>query len=740
MKKLAKLAALLAAAALLFGAAGCSGDDDDDPPAKTLEGIKITADDTVKTQYDVGAELDLRTGVKVTAEYSDKSEENVTGKADITATYKDRDEVKPFTTEAKGIFKVTLAAAYEGKEAALKEPITINVGVELVSISMEVVGNVKVTYKQGEPIDPTGIKVTAHYDNESESVLSNSEVEFTATYKDGDEDKPFDTSLEPGKYDNVTLIATYKGKTAKLPATTITIVENDGGEDSGDDDDDGEETYFKSFVASDLSGDIKSEISDDDKTWVITPKSNKTLQKKSVNVTTYDGKTYTARLAANNSQGEGIIKLKIGAGQTKILRVDAGTSQGSITDANPNSLEDGTIKVGGTTWAVHLAASTNYFEVTGGDDGYVAIDLTGEKANIYAITVVDALVDTSKIDRTAEKITYNAPVISLAEGADTNSPLTAEVAKPTKTTTTYTAKADGVAAATTADKNEELTDITLKYSWSKGSEAISEATGLTYTPTTGGVYTFTASYTAEDGKTYSASKSVTVMSNTTYTVTFNAGDGGSFTNEGEGTTKFTVHEGLTLKEEYPDFKEPTPTAPEGNVFTGWKSSAEEITIESPIKQDVTFTAQYGEKPTTTTYTVTAADFTDGVAKIDGMTFTLVGQTEIATQRGQTAINTKGGVSKTDKNISFILEKAGTVTVWFFNHNGSADGRYAIIMNSDGEKKEGEEKTASFTGNLSSLTDELGVKKTVFDNLKADTYYLGSNNGVYITQIEVTVEN
>ena len=252
MKKITRIAALLAAGALLFGAVGCSGDDDGDPPAKTLEGIRITTDNTVKTQYDVGAELDLRTGVKVTAEYSDKSEENVTDRADITATYKDED--KPFTTNATGIFKVTLAAAYEGKEAALEAPITINVGVKLVSISMEVVAvdEVKVTYKQGEPIDSTGIKVTAHYDDESESVLSNSEVEFTATYKDGDEDKPFDTSFAPGKYDNVTLIATYKGKTAKLPAPPITIEKNDPPPEETDPDPT-EKTYAWDFQAADLT-------------------------------------------------------------------------------------------------------------------------------------------------------------------------------------------------------------------------------------------------------------------------------------------------------------------------------------------------------------------------------------------------------------------------------------------------------------------------------------------------------
>ena len=235
MKKLAKLAALLAAAALLFGAVGCSGGDDD-PPAKTLEGIKITADDTVKRQYDVGADLDL-TGITVTAEYSDKSEEDVTGKAEFTATYKDADGTdKPFDTKTEGIFNVTLTAAYGGKTDSL-DPCEITVGdgnpdADLDSIRIDVdEAAVKTEYKQNEAFNLNnlaGITVKAVYKdadgNETEQDVTSSAT-FTATHGEGEGKETFDTSLEIGTYE-VTLTATFRGET-DFVITHITIVEND---------------------------------------------------------------------------------------------------------------------------------------------------------------------------------------------------------------------------------------------------------------------------------------------------------------------------------------------------------------------------------------------------------------------------------------------------------------------------------------------------------------------------------
>ena len=235
MKKLAKLAALLAAAALLFGAAGCSGGDDD-PPAKTLEGIKITADDTVKRQYDVGADLGL-TGITVTAEYSDNSEEDVTGKAEFTATYKDADGTdKPFDTKTEGIFEVTLTAAYGGKTDSL-DPCEITVGdgnpdADLDSIRIDVdEAAVKTEYKQNEAFNLNnlaGITVKAVYKdadgNETEQDVT-SAATFTATHGEGEGKEAFDTSLEIGTYE-VTLTATFDGET-DFVITRITIVEND---------------------------------------------------------------------------------------------------------------------------------------------------------------------------------------------------------------------------------------------------------------------------------------------------------------------------------------------------------------------------------------------------------------------------------------------------------------------------------------------------------------------------------
>ena len=490
MKKLAKLAALLAAAALLFGAVGCSGGDDDDPPAKTLEGIKITADDTVKTQYDVNAELDLLTGVKVTAEYSDKSEENVTDKADITATYKDAGTDKPFDTKTKGIFHVTLAASYEGKEATLEEPITITVGVELASISMEVVGDVKTTYKQGEPIDPTGIKVTAHYDTGSESALSNSEVEFTATYKVGDEDKPFTTDLEPGDYNSVTLIATYKGKTAELRAPTITIVENDGGEDSGDGDDDGKETYFKSFVASDDLGvdtDSSSYTTFTSKDELVKILGRAKYQINEWNTADYDetagtGYTYTARVKINatNKDGEGkltITKVKIG----DVLRIDGG-------NANPDVRKMSITGANKTEWE---ASAQGSFYLTATAETVVLESMTNEFC-IYGIHVVDEEVEESVTDTTT---TYEKPVVELSADSvakDDSEGVTVNVTIPQSTTKTIysTGKVETTKADVTAEITYEGATVT------DGKVDISSVEA-------GDSLTITASYTA-GGETYTS--------------------------------------------------------------------------------------------------------------------------------------------------------------------------------------------------------------------------------------------
>ena len=121
MKKLAKATLLAAATAfLLAGFPACSSDDDD----PTLTWIEIKVDESkVKTMYTVGEDFN-RTGITVTATYSDGSTEDVTDDAELKATC--NGEV--FTTATAGNFEITLTAAYGGKTASTTRTIKVEAG------------------------------------------------------------------------------------------------------------------------------------------------------------------------------------------------------------------------------------------------------------------------------------------------------------------------------------------------------------------------------------------------------------------------------------------------------------------------------------------------------------------------------------------------------------------------------------------------------------------------------------
>ena len=636
-KKLSKIALLAASAAfILVGLPACSGDDDDG------DGDEFKADTVLVTAAELDASAtsaESSDASVVTAEVSDggvKLTSKKEGSATVTAQAKDYTDATISVTVSKtGKITKTVTKFVQKAPNSPFEGITVTVVCKDESVKLTEEQLEKVQYLLNSGDETFTAAIEGYY----------KDADFNDAYETGDDGLPVLGDDDTALY--VKVNATKEDFLAAIEDVEIPETSD---------------TFFESFLASDLvknnAETVITATEADDETWsIVLASANNKLKAKPASITTYDNKTYSARLSAESSD-VGSIKLKIGAGQTKILRVDAGNSKGDITET-----EDGTIVVGGTTWAVQLAASTKYFEVTGGDDGYVTIDLKKNKSNIYAITVVDEDVDTSKIDRTAEKVTYNAPVITLAEEAKANEELTATVAKPTKTTTTYTAKADGVAAATTADEPEELTDITFKYSWSKGGEAISEATGLTYTPTAGGVYTFTASYTAEDEKTYSASKSVTVKSDKKFTVTFEAGDG-SFADG--ATTTVQVPEGLTLEDG--GFEPPTPTAPEGKVFTGWKSEPEGITIDDPITQAVTFTAQYGEKPAGTPINFDCTDENTAIGKF--LSTLGKGDAMDAATYDEVTLTGSGLKRANSSDYSVELGKAGANTATFVVANGA----------------------------------------------------------------------
>ncbi|MBD5427596.1 MAG: hypothetical protein HDR38_08635 [Treponema sp.] len=224
MKKITRIAALLAATAfLLAGFPACSDDEGDDDP--TLDKIEIGIDtDTVKTTYNIGEEFD-KTGITVTAKYSDGSTKNVTADATFAATTEDGE---PFTTTAEGTFEVTLTATYDGKTATSDCTITVKAGdgddpdkpgdASLSSIEIAVAATLKTEYTVGEEFDKTGITVTAKYSNDTTK-----DVTATATIAAKSGDADFSTATA-GTYE-VTFTATYEGKTATA-TRTITVKVN----------------------------------------------------------------------------------------------------------------------------------------------------------------------------------------------------------------------------------------------------------------------------------------------------------------------------------------------------------------------------------------------------------------------------------------------------------------------------------------------------------------------------------
>lgn len=76
-------------------------------------------------------------------------------------------------TGLKGGTAVITATSVLNSNVSCSATIIVNKAVELVSISLSGTANKKV-YKEGESFDPTGITVTAHYDDESSRVIDNS--------------------------------------------------------------------------------------------------------------------------------------------------------------------------------------------------------------------------------------------------------------------------------------------------------------------------------------------------------------------------------------------------------------------------------------------------------------------------------------------------------------------------------------------------------------------------------------
>ncbi|MCB7388694.1 bacterial Ig-like domain-containing protein, partial [Bariatricus massiliensis] len=122
----------------------------------TLTGISVTV--LPKTSYVEGQTFDPA-GIEVTASYSDNTSKKVT---DVTYS---PDENTPLTTDDT---KITVN--YTEKDITVETEIPVTVTARVLD-KLVITGEAKKDYKEGESFDPTGLTVTAVYDNGDEEVI-----------------------------------------------------------------------------------------------------------------------------------------------------------------------------------------------------------------------------------------------------------------------------------------------------------------------------------------------------------------------------------------------------------------------------------------------------------------------------------------------------------------------------------------------------------------------------------------
>ena len=160
------------------------------PPAeKTLEGIEVTTNPN-KMEYEVGETFD-KTGMVVTAIYSDASQETIT----------------EYTYSPTGSLTVNdnkIVITYQGKTATLRITVKEAPPAEKTLQKIEITSQPnKLTYNEGEKFDPTGMIVKGIYSDNSDIILSN-----------------YDYSPKGNLTKNDTaVIITYQGKTATVNIT-----------------------------------------------------------------------------------------------------------------------------------------------------------------------------------------------------------------------------------------------------------------------------------------------------------------------------------------------------------------------------------------------------------------------------------------------------------------------------------------------------------------------------------------
>ena len=171
------------------------------------------------------------------------------------------------------------------------------------------------------------------------------------------------------------------------------------------------------------------------------------------------------------------------------------------------------------------------------------------------------------------------------------------------------------------------------------------------------------------------------------------------------------------------------------------SAALKIVINDDGKEVTAYTLDVSTAEFTITKAKTSNDPTEGYAEVDDMKFEVSGNKNKDlpdAQKTVKVVNLGGAVSTSKNYIKFTTKTTASVTVRFFNQG--QEGRHAKIMNADSNKEEiGSEATAKFSNNISDPNTDTNVLETTFSNLPTDTYYLGGDNGIYITKVIVAAE-
>ena len=151
---------------------------------------------------------------------------------------------------------------------------------------------------------------------------------------------------------------------------------------------------------------------------------------------------------------------------------------------------------------------------------------------------------------------------------------------------------------------------------------------------------------------------------------------------------------------------------------------------------------------TKTYTLDAtiaavpADYTaetDITLTADGLTFTFNSSkegTSTGTYNHNKRYNMGGRMVAAKNYIGFTTTGAGSVVVHFYNNGKDAGGRHAVFI-TDNPEDVSKPDTRAIAGSEATVASSNDDITTTFTFDAAGTYYVGGDNGIYITKLEVT---